>query len=450
MVAVYAGPSSLRPTSRIESGNFLMKRTFTRQELYDLVWSTPISKLAEQLEISDRGLAKTCARYHIAVPGRGYWAKIEAGQSATKTPLWKVDNPSLHTVHVGGAKQQINPYVAFAIEAAQKAVEKAKTRPAAASNPSVKSREDVAGAASVAAFEPVRRPHISISGLALALKAAQPDRDGEVAVMGIRVHRDSRSRVIAFLHHLAIALERRGISLAQGERGLKASISPDDISFEISEGRQRVKHEPSPTELKKEQDYERKRAMASKRGQWLFPEKFWPEFDYDYSGKLTFEINNWADGARKKWSDGKYQFFETMVDSIADGILYHLAFDKARREEREKEERRRRHLAHRRELHKKRKEREAKRIKFLADLADYQQEAARLKSVIESASKVEGDTLAEYQRMIEWSKARLAYLDAQNEPETLAANLRSENLFPHEDELFDPEGDPPPKQEYWD
>lgn len=427
-----------------------MKRTFTRQELYDLVWSTPISKLAEQLEISDRGLAKTCARYHIAVPGRGYWAKIEAGQSATKSPLWKLDNPSLQTVHIGGAKQQINPYVAFAIEAAQEAVEKAKAKAAAASNPAVKSQEDISGAASVAAFEPVRRPHISISGLTLELKAAQPDRDGEVAIAGIRVHRDSRSRAIAFLHHLAIALEHRGISLAQGERGLKASIPPEDISFEISEGRQRVKHEPSPAELKKEQDYERKRAMASKRGQWLFPEKFWPEFDYHYSGKLAFEINNWADGARRKWSDGKHQSFETMVDGIADGILYHLAFDKARREEREEEERRRRHLAHRRELHKKREEREANRIKFLANLAEYQQEAAQLRSVIERASKAGGNTLSEYQRMIEWSKARLAHIDAQNEPETLSANLRSENLFPQEDELFDPEGDPPPKQGYWD
>ena len=427
-----------------------MKRTFTRQELYDLVWSTPISKLAEQLEISDRGLAKTCARHQIAVPGRGYWAKIEAGQPATKSPLWKIDNPSLDTVHIGGAKQQINPYVAFAVEAAQKAVEEVKSKPAAISKPTVKSRENIAGATPVPSFEPVKRPHTSISGLALELRAAQPNRDGEIGVPGIRVHRESRSRVIAFLHHLALALEGRGVSLAQGERGFKAAILPEEISFEIGEGRQRVKHEPTPAELKKEQEYERKRAIASRRGEWLFRENFWPEFDYHYSGKLTFEINNWADGARKKWSDGKHQSFETMVDGIADGILYHLAFDKARREERENEERRRRHLAHRRELHKKREEREAKRIKFLADLAAYQQEAAQLKSVIESASKAGGDTLAEYQRMIEWAKARLAHLKAQNELETLAANLRSENLFPDEDELFDPEGDPPPKQGYWD
>lgn len=58
------------------------KRTFTRQEMYDLVWSTPIQKLAEQFGLSDRGLAKTCLRHQVPVPGRGYWAKMEAGQPA--------------------------------------------------------------------------------------------------------------------------------------------------------------------------------------------------------------------------------------------------------------------------------------------------------------------------------------------------------------------------------
>ncbi|TPN41889.1 MULTISPECIES: hypothetical protein [unclassified Mesorhizobium] len=95
-----------------------MQHTFTRQELYDLVWSTPILTLAKRFDISDRGLAKICARYQIPVPGPGYWAKIEAGQSASKTPPWKIDNPTLETVRIGGYKPPVNPYVAFAIEAA--------------------------------------------------------------------------------------------------------------------------------------------------------------------------------------------------------------------------------------------------------------------------------------------------------------------------------------------
>ena len=48
-----------------------MTHTFSRQELYDLVWSEPKSSLARRLGISDVGLAKACRRANIPVPGLG-------------------------------------------------------------------------------------------------------------------------------------------------------------------------------------------------------------------------------------------------------------------------------------------------------------------------------------------------------------------------------------------
>jgi integrase len=59
---------------------------FTRQELYDLVWSQPMSVLATSYGVSDSGLAKVCRRANIPVPPRGYWAKLTAGQ-AVQRPL---------------------------------------------------------------------------------------------------------------------------------------------------------------------------------------------------------------------------------------------------------------------------------------------------------------------------------------------------------------------------
>lgn len=59
----------------------------TRQELYELVWAEPMSKLAERFDISDRGLAKICSRASVPVPERGYWARVQAGQERDKTPL---------------------------------------------------------------------------------------------------------------------------------------------------------------------------------------------------------------------------------------------------------------------------------------------------------------------------------------------------------------------------
>jgi len=44
----------------------------TREELYAQVWAEPMTKVAKHYGLSDRGLAKTCARMGVPVPGRGY------------------------------------------------------------------------------------------------------------------------------------------------------------------------------------------------------------------------------------------------------------------------------------------------------------------------------------------------------------------------------------------
>jgi hypothetical protein len=60
---------------------------FTRQQLYDLVWSEPVSKLASKYGLCDTGLAKACRRAGIPLPKRGYWARLAAGQSLQKSTL---------------------------------------------------------------------------------------------------------------------------------------------------------------------------------------------------------------------------------------------------------------------------------------------------------------------------------------------------------------------------
>jgi len=64
-----------------------MYKTFTRRELYDLVWSKPMMGLAKEYGISDRGLAKICDRTGIPVPPPGYWAKKVAGKKIFQPPL---------------------------------------------------------------------------------------------------------------------------------------------------------------------------------------------------------------------------------------------------------------------------------------------------------------------------------------------------------------------------
>jgi hypothetical protein len=59
----------------------------TREELYSLVWARPMTEVGLGFQISDRAMAKLCARKQVPVPPRGYWAKKNAGKSVPKSPL---------------------------------------------------------------------------------------------------------------------------------------------------------------------------------------------------------------------------------------------------------------------------------------------------------------------------------------------------------------------------
>ena len=59
----------------------------SREDLYELAWSKPLAQLAKDFGISDVALAKRCRRLGIPLPGRGYWARIDAGQTPYRPKL---------------------------------------------------------------------------------------------------------------------------------------------------------------------------------------------------------------------------------------------------------------------------------------------------------------------------------------------------------------------------
>lgn len=50
----------------------------TREDLYKLVWATPVAIAAEQLGVSGSFLARVCRQLDVPRPPRGYWAKLAA------------------------------------------------------------------------------------------------------------------------------------------------------------------------------------------------------------------------------------------------------------------------------------------------------------------------------------------------------------------------------------
>jgi hypothetical protein len=63
------------------------KITFTREELYDKVWSIPLTTLAKTYAISDVGLRKICIKMQIPLPKGGHWEKVRYNHPHEKKEL---------------------------------------------------------------------------------------------------------------------------------------------------------------------------------------------------------------------------------------------------------------------------------------------------------------------------------------------------------------------------
>src|SRR5881227_697125 len=67
-------------------------KTIKRTELYRLLWTEPVTRLARLYGLSDVGFAKLCKRYDIPRPPRGYWAQRQHGQEPEQVPLPKPEH----------------------------------------------------------------------------------------------------------------------------------------------------------------------------------------------------------------------------------------------------------------------------------------------------------------------------------------------------------------------
>ena len=59
----------------------------SREELYELVWSKPMTKVAEQFGVSGSYMARICSILRVPKPERGYWAKLAVGKAPAPEPL---------------------------------------------------------------------------------------------------------------------------------------------------------------------------------------------------------------------------------------------------------------------------------------------------------------------------------------------------------------------------
>lgn len=436
-IAVTFGPECIAVSEDI------MPR-LTRQELYDLIWSTPMTKLAESFGVSDVGLAKICDRHRVPKPPRGYWAKKEAGKPVKQTIFVQVDDPLLDHIIIE-AHDRIPEPVREII--AHRRVERKAAR-------SARPR----GAATPAETESIADPHPAIQATAMALRKAKPSERGVVEAIGpglcgISIGVKSVERIISLLDRLARVCDARGMCLVPRERQLAAAIGPDEATFEITEKTRQVPHVMTSAEVAAERRRHKRNERIARGIYWnddyiLEPPP--PKFDTVRTGQLGVRVFGWGDRIRRSWNDGKTQTLETLFDEFVDGLEAHIVAKRLRREERERAEAEYRELERRRSLAKERRDRENERNRLLNRLMRAKRQVTQLKewlATYEHVGTLSGD--AALNRMFEWARARLAALEASLEPTKLVEELAAMNLFPEIDELHDPLGDPPAERDDW-
>ena len=64
----------------------------SRKELYDLVWSKPLTVIAEEVGLTTQMIGTACKKYNVPRPKNGHWQKLEHNKNVIKPDLPELDS----------------------------------------------------------------------------------------------------------------------------------------------------------------------------------------------------------------------------------------------------------------------------------------------------------------------------------------------------------------------
>ena len=176
------------------------EQELTRRAMHDLVWSRPMTKVAEDLGISDVALKKICDKHRVPTPPRGYWAKRDAGKRTKQIQFHSTSDPQHEHIVIHGSRNNLAPEIREVLEQERGG---RKAQPKAISP------------AGVAPTVPLQDIHAAILATAQALRKAKPGAEGIIGASGCcgtEIGVASLKRTIAVLDSIARALDARGRS----------------------------------------------------------------------------------------------------------------------------------------------------------------------------------------------------------------------------------------------
>ena len=284
-------------------------KEYTRQELYDLVWSTPMVKLAKEFGLSDVGLRKTCVKHGIPTPPLGYWAKLNFGKPVKKTPLGSPAEGVSDRVMVS-----VFPAAEVPDEVAQAAT-------------SARGRMQ---APIVVPDEPPAHFHPLSQALRRALRSAKPDDEGFLrvsgsGVLGAAIGHANRDRAALLVDTLFKALESVGQEIKSTDGGIQAMVDGEGMVLWLGETKDKTAHQPTKSELKAKADWEeqrRKWPSIYDRGR-----QHWRTWDNFPSGRLSLTLSDplksrWEPAhLLGRWHDRKTRNLESYLNDIMVAML---------------------------------------------------------------------------------------------------------------------------------
>jgi hypothetical protein len=282
--------------------------TFTREQLYELVWQKPVSRLAEEYAISNVGLAKICGRAGIPTPPRGYWALLEAGRAPARPPLPK--GPSVLII-------RLMPRAA--------APTAPEHDPLAARLADEKRPEN-----RVVVPERLNSPCDLVVAAKTALQGVKEDGIGFVAppsrCLAIIVSRAQIPRALRVADALIKAAISRGWSASISQKATYLTVEGIPISLTIDEGTETTE-QPVKPEFGDGYSFNYERRNFQKRP----------------SGLLSISIKEdesiYPHTQQRSWNESDKRPIEDCLNSVLTGLIKLAAAVKAHRESKEVEAR---------------------------------------------------------------------------------------------------------------
>jgi len=385
--------------------------TLTREDLYELVWSKPMVELAKDLGMSDVALAKRCRRLGVPVPGRGYWARVAAGQEP-------------HRPKLAERQDRVEDYRALGFPPV---VEPPPAPPKADAPPQGDEMALRIASATISLVANLGQACAPIQRLAHRERviragdirwACKADRQGPVPIVSVSDALTERALLVAD------ALIRAAADLGWPFEAIKPNrtepwrapvVTPDPlppgaitvagepITFRIEEPNRRIDHVLSAEDQKRKN-----------RGEYVYG----PRWDYVHSGSLCLQIHEGTSryGGRT-WRDGRLKRLEDQIPAILQA-LYDMSLKiKTQRAKHERQEREYQEQERLRQERHARRNAELTLIHELERQAGAWQSAGLLRRYLRAARRALGERHISIQRgteavdFLEWAQGYIAQLD---------------------------------------